>query len=147
MEYKTLAKEFRSKGFTCKQVCREKDLAVYERTKEGHTYPHYEVIRIRTHDGYVIAGTTIVPSETYPSSEKWGTDGFTCNTKQEAYVKMDWMKKLQLEEDVVSSELNEKNEIVVVTKRKRGRPRNATPVTVAAKVKRGRGRPRKNAAK
>ena len=114
MEYKILAKEIKKWGFTFTQVSREGDIACYRQTVAGSPQENFEVIRIRRHDGYMIAGNEILPSEIYPSNEKWGDDGFTCQTKEEAFKKMDWMK-----------EVNRKMKANPPKPKKRGRPKGS----------------------
>ena len=92
---KILEKEFISLGFTFKQVVRDGNYAVYTKTKPSHRELSYEVIRIRSHNGYTIAGNYCPPSEMYPSSEKWGLDGFSPTNKKQAFEKMDWMMNEQ----------------------------------------------------
>lgn len=112
MEYKSLPLEFTKWGFTFKQIAREGDIACYKQTKGEQV--SYEVIRIRRHDGYTIAGNEIAPSEIYPSNEKWGDDGFTLTTKESAYKKMDWM-----------AEVDRKMAKNPPKKKKRGRPKGS----------------------
>jgi hypothetical protein len=89
---KKIEKEFTSKNFLLKQIHREGDFAIYERFHE--TSPdnkHYEVVKIQSHNGYVIAGQKYPASEFYPSSNAWGADGYTCINKKSAYEKLDKM--------------------------------------------------------
>lgn len=73
--YKTLATHLRREGFDLKQTDRKQDVAVYEKTKGQ--YKGYEVIIIRNREEYTIAGKTVEAAEVYPSSEDWGTLGWT----------------------------------------------------------------------
>jgi len=59
-------------------------VAVFERQGKGHSNPHFETVVIGSHNGYVIAGVRIEPAETYPSSEQWGSKGFTFRDEQPA---------------------------------------------------------------
>ena len=98
---KKLDKEFESAGFKYKQIHREDMFAIYERGYINTTKdPHYEAIKIQSHNGMEIAGNKIPPSEYYPSSNSWGRHGYTCVTKKEAYTRLDKMMK----EDVVNKE-------------------------------------------
>lgn len=82
----------RSDGFTLEQVVRDGDVAVYSKTKPGHLKTTFEVIRVGSHKGFEIGGKQIPPAETYPSSNQWGVNGWTCPTKEAAFKKMDeWM--------------------------------------------------------
>lgn len=90
---KLLDKQFTSLTWNFKQVCREKEYAIYERKKEDDTFIHYEVIKVLKHNGLIMHGNKIPPSEYYPSSNQWGIYGFTCRTRQAAYARLDRMMK------------------------------------------------------
>jgi len=85
--HKPLAPEFRAQGFDYREIAREGEAAIYEQTWRGSSKIAYEVIRIRRHDGYTIAGKHIEPAEIYPSSEQWGMYGFTLADKDTAFAK------------------------------------------------------------
>lgn len=87
---KKLEKEFESAGFKYKQIHREDMYAIYERKHiDSNSPPHYESIKIQSHNGMEIAGNKIPPSEYYPSSKNWGTYGFTCINRKNAYNRLD----------------------------------------------------------
>jgi hypothetical protein len=88
---KKMDKEFSSRGFYFKQIHRESDFAIYERWHENSDKKHYEVVIIQSHNGYSIGDQSYPPSEFYPSSNSWGTDGFTCVSKEAAYKRLDEM--------------------------------------------------------
>jgi len=88
---KELEKQFTSLSYKFKQIHREKDYAIYERKKQDDTFLHHEAIKIQKHNGLVIQGNKIPPSEFYPSSNQWGMYGFTCQTRQAAYARLDRM--------------------------------------------------------
>ena len=89
---KKIEKAFTSKSFSHKQIHREEDFAIYERFHDDTPEKkHYEVIKILSHNGYAIGGQTYPASEYYPSSNAWGSDGYTCTTKENAYKKLDKM--------------------------------------------------------
>lgn len=87
---KTLPTEFTEKGFTHRQIYRDGDLAIYERTKGSAR--HFEVVCIGSHNGYEIAGAKIPPSETYPPSTQWGSKGWTKPTLESAEQKLSELK-------------------------------------------------------
>lgn len=93
MQYKPLPTEFDKFGFHFKQIWREGDYAIYEQTKEGHAHKNWEAIRIRRHDGFQIAGNEIEPKEIYPSNERWGDDGFTLTSIEDARAKIKVMQE------------------------------------------------------
>jgi hypothetical protein len=101
---KKLDKEFESSSFKFKQIHREKMFAIYERHHISSETKHYEAIKIQSHNGYEIAGNKIPPSECYPTSNSWGTQGYTCLDKKAAYNRLDRMMK----EDVRNKEIANK---------------------------------------
>lgn len=89
---KKIDKTFTSKNFSHKQIHREGDFAIYERINlDSSDKKHYEVIKIQSHNGYAIGGQMYPASEFYPSSNAWGSDGYTCTTKENAYKRLDKM--------------------------------------------------------
>lgn len=87
---KILEKEFKKKGFNHKQLKRDGELAIYERWKDVEA-PHFEVIKIGSHNGYELGGTYIEPAETYPSDGQWGTAGWTYLALEEAEKKFKYL--------------------------------------------------------
>jgi hypothetical protein len=83
---KTLEKKITNKNFSYKQIVRENNVAIYEQKIIDSEDPtkRYEVIIIRSHDGYEINGNKIAPSEMYPSANQWGQLGWTCLTMEDA---------------------------------------------------------------
>jgi len=86
---KKIEKSFVSKGFEFKQVLRDGDMAIYEKHAPGSKCSSYELIHITSHNGYVIAGNKIPPSEVYPGDSQWGTYGWTYTTLKDAKAKLD----------------------------------------------------------
>lgn len=78
---KPLPKEIVWKGFALTQIAREGDVAIYRQRDVGSAFkgPHvsYEVIVVQRHNGRTIFGKDYPPSEYYPSTEQWGTAGWT----------------------------------------------------------------------
>jgi len=72
---KILSEKFTAGGFLHTQLERDGVFAIYKRSKGSQE--HFEVIEIRSHNGYEISGVKIEPAEIYPSAEKWGTLGWT----------------------------------------------------------------------
>lgn len=85
---KKIEKSFTSKGFEFKQILRDGDMAIYEKLAPGSKCSSYELIHITSHNGYVIAGNKIPPSEVYPSDSQWGVYGWTYPTLQAAKAKL-----------------------------------------------------------
>lgn len=82
---------FTAGGFVHDHIQREGNFAIYRRFAQAGGREHFEVIRIRSHNGFKIPGTEKMapPSETYPSNEKWGHDGWTFPTIESAREKFD----------------------------------------------------------
>ena len=76
---KKLETTFTKKGFKYTQVTRKGNFAIYkqENVKVKKPVPHYEVVEIKSHNGYEIGGSKIVPAEVYPGSTQWGLLGWT----------------------------------------------------------------------
>lgn len=72
--YQPIANEFDHKGFHYRLIERRGDLAIFEQSK----IVAYEVVEIQKRDAWEIAGNSIPAHEAIPSSEQWGTKGFTC---------------------------------------------------------------------
>lgn len=84
---KILEKKITNKNFSYKQITREDNVAIYEQRlidPPDSTNRWYEVIVIRSHDGYEINGNKIAPSEMYPSANHWGVLGWTCLSLEDA---------------------------------------------------------------
>lgn len=75
---KVLPLEFTSKTFTYRQVKREGNVAIYSQHDHPTSKPGaYEVVVIKSHNGYVMAGVPIPAAEMYPSDSSWGKLGWT----------------------------------------------------------------------
>jgi hypothetical protein len=86
---KKIEKSFVSKGFEFKQVLRNGDMAVYEKHAPGSKCSSYELIHITSHNGYIIGGNNIPPSEVYPSDSQWGVHGWTYTTLKDAKANLE----------------------------------------------------------
>ena len=85
--YIVLGSELSHKGFDFNLIDRNGDVAIYSVNKKGR-FQVFEVIRIKRHDGYSIAGNSFEPSEIYPRDNLWGLDGFTCMSLKGAKKRM-----------------------------------------------------------
>jgi hypothetical protein len=87
--FRLLPKQFCRDGFHLRQIAREGNVAIFEQCWAGCAEPSvcYELIRIRYRDGFRINGRFVEPAEVYPTSEAWGTDGFTLTDKDAAFAK------------------------------------------------------------
>jgi hypothetical protein len=86
---KKLEKTFTKKGFKYTQIKREGNFAIYQQDSltEGAVTPSFEVVEIKSHDGYEIGGQKIAASEVYPSTSQWGNIGWTFRTIEDARAK------------------------------------------------------------
>lgn len=85
---KPLATEFKKGDFDHKLVKREGDCAIYWRKAPHHRDAHYEVIVVQHFKDRSFPDGRVVPAgEGYPSSEQWGTAGWTYNSLPEAEVR------------------------------------------------------------
>lgn len=72
---KPLPTTFRSGGFKFRQLAREGEVALFEKTK-GHKDCSYEVVRVLRRDARIAFGKMLPTCEVMPSSERWGKDGW-----------------------------------------------------------------------
>lgn len=87
--------EFFSKGFCHKLIRRAGFVALFERFRRSNPKKvvHYEVVVIREGKPYSIAGIDFPAKEQYPSSEKWGTLGWTYQDEDRAKEKFNELVK------------------------------------------------------
>ena len=83
---KILEDNFSSKGFNLSLVKREGDVAIYKKQLDEPDSEafNYEVIAIKRHNGYEIAGVKMPPAEMYPSNTQWGDWAYTCTSREDA---------------------------------------------------------------
>ena len=80
--------EFSVGQFLYRQLERIGDLAIYAQVRES-TILAYEVVKIKRHNGYEIAGIQIEPAEMYPASSFWGINGWTYTSYDKAESKFE----------------------------------------------------------
>lgn len=89
---KTLPLTRKHGGFHFRQIARQDNAAIYEQTKPGQQAVHYEVVRIRRQARREFARgekrVVVEEMELYPSSERWGLDGWTFNDADAAWTKL-----------------------------------------------------------
>jgi len=117
---KILEDNFSSKGFNLSLVKREGDVAIYKKTLENsETDAHdFEVIAIKRHNGYEIAGIKMPPAEMYPSNTQWGDWAYTCTNREDADKRF-----IQLTDKLTNYTAT--SVLASGEKRKRGRPRKS----------------------
>jgi hypothetical protein len=89
MEYKTIPAQFKKKGFNYTQLKRDGMKAIYQQTRADSSLNNYEVVKLGRHNGYVMGGSYIEPSETYPGSSLWGITAWTCCSIDDAMRRYD----------------------------------------------------------
>ena len=93
---KTIPETFSKNGWRFRQIERVGQWAIFERRSfRANSSAHYEVVKIRAHDGFMIPGTETMaePAECYPSTSTWGRDGFTLPNIDAARVKFQQLSK------------------------------------------------------
>ncbi len=83
---KKLKKQFIKKKIKYTQVKREGNVAIYSQELDNVDVPkkRYEVVIIKSHNGYELGGAKIAAAEIYPGSSQWGVFGWTYLTLPEA---------------------------------------------------------------
>jgi len=88
---RVLATEIIKRGFTFRQVWREESLAIYSQSQNNLPAERgplgFEVIIIKVAPAGEIMGREIPEREVYPSSDSWGTHGWTMGTFEDALAK------------------------------------------------------------
>jgi len=80
---KQLPTTFTGGGFHFRQLDRIGNVALFKKYKTPDSAMSLEVVRIRHHNGFTAFGKQHPPAEFYPSSERFGVDGFTfCDLKR-----------------------------------------------------------------
>jgi hypothetical protein len=87
----SLNERFKKNGFTYHLVKRNESCAIYTQKKEGFSYEYFEVIKIQTVKKDVDTSfmTLKAGTEFYPSSNEWGSKGWTFKTLEQAEKKFD----------------------------------------------------------
>lgn len=83
-----LKKHIRRDGFDLRMIERTGDVAIYEQTRHDIEITRYEVIKIRVAKAWKLPNGQEVPEhEAYPSSEQWGSLGWTLTDLSTARTK------------------------------------------------------------
>ena len=86
---KTLPSNFTRDGFLFRQLAREGDVALFEKSKPGHSRPGYEVVIVQRHPPQTIHGRDYPERESMPASESWGVLGWSYSDLNPAKTKFD----------------------------------------------------------
>lgn len=81
---KPVKTEFKRNGITFRQLKRVGRHAIYELSAPEWRNPSYEVVRVRAGRAWVMGGIEHEAAETYPTTERWGYDGWSFPTLEDA---------------------------------------------------------------
>lgn len=84
---KLLPDNWTRSGFQHLVIAREGMVVLVERRGIKHRKPHFEVAKIRVNQERLLHGRRIEQGEAYPSSQEWGSRGWTYYTLEEAKAK------------------------------------------------------------
>jgi len=85
---KPLADNFTHDGFVFSQLAREGDVALFEKSKPGHSRLGYEVVIVQRHPAQTIHGRGYPEREAMPPSESWGVLGWSYSDLDSAQTKL-----------------------------------------------------------
>jgi len=80
----TIATEFNQDGFSFKLLERSNGIALFQKSKPHHSKPCYEVVRLKIRPEQDIYGRHYPEREGLPTSESWGTDGWSYSDEKSA---------------------------------------------------------------
>ena len=91
---KILKLKFKKDGFYFTQLTRHKDIVIYKKTKPGTEIENWEVCYVQSHKTFFLKDkknnkVEILAAESLPSSNTWGTLGWSFINKKEAFEKFD----------------------------------------------------------
>lgn len=92
---KTLPNSWKRNGFKHTVLRRDGMVALVERQHSAVSLPHWEVVKIRVSPEKLVGERAYTEAEVYPSSERWGTDGWTYTTLEDAMAKFDELTQTQ----------------------------------------------------
>ena len=94
---KTIEPSLSASGYKLTQIHRNGSWAVYEQTKAARVYS-YELVKIICRPAETAFGKSYPEREVYPSSEQWGTHGFTVMDRHEAIARCDKLASGELQD-------------------------------------------------
>ena len=80
--YLILPKEFEAEGWQFSQIKREKDVALYSKTKDK--FKTYELIIVQYYESYQIVDNFVPAKQSWPSDESFGTLAWAYTTLEDA---------------------------------------------------------------
>ena len=85
---KPLSQTFRRHGFNHRILIRDGDLVLVEKSRPHWTRATYEVCRVQFNHERVMAGRLIEATESLPSAEAWGSQGWSFRDRAAAQTKL-----------------------------------------------------------
>ena len=86
---KTLPESFQKHGFLFTLIERHGQFATYRKVEENWRHSeNFETVIIQSHNGRVIAGQAVGPAKYMPSSESWGSLGWSFQDRESALKKL-----------------------------------------------------------
>ncbi len=85
---KTLPTTFKHDKFLFRQIDRQGDIALFEKTKGPGRALSYEVVIVQKRKEWAINGKIVPAHEAMPGPESWGIYGWTYTTRSDAYGRM-----------------------------------------------------------
>ena len=81
---RTLKATFRLDGFEFKLLKRNGLVALFEKSKDEHTHPSFEVVILQVYPATKLWGVEQPERETMPHNEQWGKAGWTFQEREAA---------------------------------------------------------------
>lgn len=91
---KTLPTQYRKNGYDHEIIYRDTSYVISRLTSSGtNKFICLEVFKVKIQKPSQLFGNYTEDTETTPSNEEWGTDGFTVYTMEQALEKIEWLKR------------------------------------------------------
>lgn len=84
---KSIEQQFTYDGFRFRQIARQGDVVLLEKTKPAHRYPSYEIVILQIHPPCTVHGRRYPAREAMPRSTEWGLLGWTESDSDRAFSK------------------------------------------------------------
>lgn len=95
---KILQQKFKKNGFDFVQLKRHNNIVIYKKTKSKTKIENWEVCYVQSHENYTLKDkkgneVELLAAESLPSSNTWGTLGWSYMNEKEAFKKFDELVK------------------------------------------------------
>jgi hypothetical protein len=85
--------EYAKNGYDYQIIRRENNLAIAVGKSRISNSINWEVIKIQSHNGMIMAGVHMPPAEFPPSNNQWGIKGWTALNEEQAIKIFDKLKE------------------------------------------------------